>query len=62
VSALAVSGSTLYVGGSFTLARGTNLKTWIPLQTNVLGNSSLYFSDSQLRASEQRFYRARVLP
>jgi hypothetical protein len=38
----------------------TDLSTWIPLQTNLLSNSPLYFSDSP-SASQQRFYRARLL-
>jgi hypothetical protein len=39
----------------------TDLQTWIPLQTNLLGSGPLYFSDSQSPASVQRFYRA-LLP
>jgi hypothetical protein len=113
VAALAVSGSTLYVGGDFTTAgtnisayaamanlaatpgsvaiianneafgftngvfgfdlsgpsgsnvviqASSNLQTWIPLQTNLLGSGPLYFSDSQSPANVQRFYRAQLLP
>jgi len=40
----------------------TNLETWIPLQTNLLGNGPLYFSDAQSPANPKRFYRARLLP
>jgi len=49
------SGSTVVIQGS------TDLRTWIPLQTNLLGSGSFYFSDSQSPTSVQRFYRA-LLP
>jgi hypothetical protein len=113
VDALAVSGSTLYVGGSFTAAgtnmsyyaamanlsgtpaslsiittnaafgftngvfgfdvsgptgynvfiqASTNLQTWIPLQTNLLGSGQFYFSDPQSPANRKRFYRAQLSP
>lgn len=39
----------------------TNLQTWIPVETNLLGATPLYFSDPQSRATPLRFYRA-VLP
>jgi uncharacterized repeat protein (TIGR03803 family) len=39
----------------------TNLQTWIPVETNLLGTTPLYFSDPQSRATPLRFYRA-VLP
>ena len=106
VDALAVSGGTLYAGGSFTTAgtkvsayaalawlpgslaiittnaafgftngvfgfdvsgppganaviqASTDLQTWIPLQTNLLGSGPLYFSDPQSTTNIQRFYRA----
>ena len=109
VYSLAVSGSTLYAGGTFTTAgtnvsayaamanlpdslaiitsnaafgftngvfgfevagpsganvviqASTNLQTWIPLQTNLLGSGPLYFSDSQSPANVQRFYRVQLL-
>jgi hypothetical protein len=115
VSALAVSGSTLYAGGYFTTAgtnvsayaamaslagtpvspalalitanaafsftngvfgfdvagpagsnvviqASTNLQTWIPLQTNLLGSGLLHFSDAQSPANRHRFYRAQLSP
>jgi hypothetical protein len=49
-------------GSNLVIDYTTNLKTWIPLQTNLLGNSPLYFSDAQSAADQQRFYRARVVP
>ena len=38
----------------------TDLKTWIPLQTNLLGSGPLYFSDPQSTTNLQRFYRAQL--
>jgi hypothetical protein len=38
------------------------LRTWSPLQTNLLGSGLLYYSDSQSRTNRQRFYRAYTLP
>ena len=40
----------------------TDLQTWIPLQTNLLGSGPLYFSDAQSPANVQRFYRAQLSP
>jgi hypothetical protein len=40
----------------------TDLQTWLPLQTNLLGSGPLYFSDSQSPANVQRFYRAQTAP
>jgi hypothetical protein len=40
----------------------TDLQTWIPLQTNLLGSGPLYFSDSQSTNNVQRFYRAQFSP
>jgi hypothetical protein len=113
VAALAVSGSTLFAGGDFTIAgtnasgyaalanlagapvsvaiittnaafgftggvfgfdvsgpsgsnvviqASTDLQTWMPLQTNLLGSGLLYFSDAQSPANVKRFYRARLSP
>jgi hypothetical protein len=109
VYALAVTGSTLYAGGEFTIAgtnvssgaamanllvpgiittnaafgftngvfgfdvsgptgssvviqASTDLQTWIPLQTNLLGSGPLYFSDAQFPANIHRFYRVQLLP
>jgi hypothetical protein len=54
-----ISGPT---GSNVVIDYSSDLKTWIALQTNLLGNSSLYFSDRQAAAGQQRFYRARLLP
>ncbi len=40
----------------------TDLQTWIPLQTNLLGSGPLYFSDAQSTNNLQRFYRAQLAP
>jgi len=40
----------------------TDLQTWIPLQTNVLGSGLLYFSDAQSPANVRRFYRVQLSP
>jgi hypothetical protein len=48
-------------GSNVVIQTSTDLQTWIPLQTNLLGSGPLYFSDSQSPASVQRFYRA-LLP
>jgi hypothetical protein len=34
----------------------------MPLQTNLLGSGSLYFSDPQSPANVWRFYRAQLSP
>ena len=49
-------------GSSVVVDYSTNLNNWIPLQTNLLGNSPLYFSDPQPSGGSQGFYRARLLP
>jgi hypothetical protein len=40
----------------------TDLQTWIPLQTNLLGSGPFYFSDAQSPANPRRFYRAQLSP
>jgi hypothetical protein len=40
----------------------TDLKTWVPLQTNLLGSSPVYFSDTNAPASIHRFYRTQLSP
>ncbi len=35
----------------------TNLMNWVPLQTNLMGNASLSFSDPSAPSFPQRFYR-----
>jgi len=40
----------------------TNLFDWIPLQTNLLGPSPIYFADPESNAFNQRFYRAVIVP
>ncbi len=49
-------------GSSVVIDYSTDLETWIPLQTNLLGNGPLYFFDAQSPANPKRFYRARLLP
>ncbi len=46
------SGQVVVVEGS------TNLVNWLPLQTNTLGSSPLYFSDPGSSNFNRRFYRA----
>jgi hypothetical protein len=45
-------------GSNVIIQASADLKTWIPLQTNVLGSAPLYYSDSQSPTNHQRFYRA----
>jgi trimeric autotransporter adhesin len=45
-------------GSNVIIQASTDLQTWIPLQTNLLGSGLLYFSDSQSPTNRQRFYRA----
>ena len=45
-------------GSNVVIQASTNLQTWIPLQTNLLGSGLLYFSDPQSTTNVQRFYRA----
>ncbi len=40
----------------------TNLRTWMPLQTNTLGAAPLPFSDTQTALFPTRFYRLRSGP
>jgi hypothetical protein len=54
-----VSGPTGY---SVLIQASSNLQTWIPLQTNLLGSGMFYFSDPQSPANHQRFYRAQLSP
>ncbi|MGO8927466.1 MAG: hypothetical protein ACLQU3_11320 [Limisphaerales bacterium] len=49
-------------GASVVIQASTDLQTWIPLQTNLLGSGPLYFSDAQSPANVRRFYRAHFLP
>jgi hypothetical protein len=49
-------------GSNVVIQASTDLQTWIPLQTNVLGSAPLYYSDSQSATNRQRFYRAELLP
>jgi DNA-binding beta-propeller fold protein YncE len=46
-------------GAGVVIQVSTDLKTWIPLQTNLLGSSPLYFSDPQSTTNLVRFYRVR---
>ncbi|MGO8696666.1 MAG: beta strand repeat-containing protein [Limisphaerales bacterium] len=49
-------------GSNVVIQASTNLQTWIPLQTNLLGSGLLYFSDSQSHTNRARFYRVQLLP
>ena len=49
-------------GSNAVIQASTDLKTWIPLQTNLLGSGPFYFSDPQSTTNVQRFYRAQLLP
>jgi hypothetical protein len=49
-------------GSNLVIQASTDLQTWIPLQTNLLGGGPLYFSDSQSPANVLRFYRAQLSP
>jgi len=45
------------VGSNMVIQASADLQNWIPLETNLLGNEPLYFSDPQSPANTQRFYR-----
>jgi DNA-binding beta-propeller fold protein YncE len=49
-------------GSNVVIQASTDLQTWIPLQTNLLGSGPLYFSDAQSPANVQRFYRVQLSP
>jgi DNA-binding beta-propeller fold protein YncE len=49
-------------GSSVVIQTSTDLRTWIPLQTNLLGSGPLYFSDPQSTTNARRFYRAQLSP
>lgn len=49
-------------GSSVVIQASTDLQTWIPLQTSVLGSRPLHFSDPQSTTNVQRFYRALLSP
>jgi hypothetical protein len=49
-------------GFNIVIQTSSDLKTWVPLQTNLLGSGPLYFSDPQSVTNTQRFYRAQLLP
>jgi uncharacterized delta-60 repeat protein len=51
-----VAGQTVVIEAS------TNLATWVPLATNLLGTDPLYFSDPASTNVPQRFYRAVLAP
>jgi hypothetical protein len=49
-------------GSNVVIQASTDLQTWIPLQTNLLGSGPLYFSDPQSTTNARRFYRAQLSP
>ena len=50
------------VGSNVVIQASPDLHTWIPLQTNLLGNGPLYFFDAQSTTNGKRFYRAQLSP
>ncbi len=44
-------------GSNVVIQASTDLQTWIPLQTNLLGSGPFQFSDTNAPANVQRFYR-----
>jgi uncharacterized repeat protein (TIGR03803 family) len=48
-------------GSNVIIEASTDLRTWIPLQTNLFGSGPLSFSDPQSPANRQRFYRTVLL-
>ena len=56
VSVIGPSGSNVVIQAS------TDLSTWIPLQTNLLGSGPFQFSDPQSPGNARRFYRAQMSP
>jgi hypothetical protein len=49
-------------GSNVVILVSTDMQTWIPLQTNLLGSGPLYFSDPQSTTNVQRFYRVQLSP
>jgi hypothetical protein len=49
-------------GSNVVIQASTDLHTWIPLHTNLLGSGLLYFSDPQSTTNLRRFYRAQLSP
>jgi len=49
-------------GSNLVIQASTDLQTWIPLQTNLLGSGPLNFSDTNAPANVRRFYRAQLSP
>jgi DNA-binding beta-propeller fold protein YncE len=49
-------------GSNVVIQASTDLHTWLPLQTNLLGSGPLYFSDPQSTNNVRRFYRAQISP
>jgi hypothetical protein len=43
-------------GSNVVIQASTDLQTWIPLQTNLLGSGPLYFSDTQSTTNVHRFF------
>jgi hypothetical protein len=50
------------VGQLVVIEASTDLRTWLPLQTNTLGAAPLSFSDPQAALFPTRFYRLRSGP
>jgi len=49
-------------GSNVVIQASSDLHTWVPLQTNLLGSGPLHFSDTQSPTNRRRFYRAQLSP
>jgi hypothetical protein len=49
-------------GADVVIQASTDLQSWIPLQTNLLGSGLLYFSDVRSPTNVQCFYRVQLSP
>jgi hypothetical protein len=47
-------------GETVVIQISTNLEGWLPIQTNTLSGTPIYFSDPQSIANGTRFYRVQL--